>query len=221
MESASLHFGNIADYLKLPFYVYWTNSNGFDDTQLTDLISVKDLEFINEDIWNENRPVSFQIDKRITGTSEFKLDSSRQMKSELMSTLLMNGTFTKITAEVSNLPNWSFNDALVSKIPNHKKLYKKLVRSLPVSDKVKTESQQTLKLFDGDVLGVHLRFGDAMDFRNPKHKMHTKNNLEKIIDTCENHFGKVYVSTDDQEVLNMFINKSDSKIKALGFFCRV
>lgn len=202
----------IADYLKLPFYVYWTNSNGFDDTQLTDLISVKDLEFINEDVWNENRPVSFQIDKRITGTSEFKLDSSRQMKSELMSTLLMNGTFTKITAEVSNLPNWSFNDALVSKIPNHKKLYKELVRSLSVSDKVKTESQQTLKLFDNDVLGVHLRFGDAMDFRNPKHKMHTKNNLEKIIDTCKNHSGKVFVSTDDQEVLEMFKNKLPNKL---------
>lgn len=202
----------IADYLKLPFYVYWTKSDGFDETQLTDLISVSDLEFINEDVWNEYRPVSFQIDKRISGTSEFKLDSSRQTKSELMANRMMNGTFTKITAEVSNLPNWSFNDALVSKIPNHKKLYKELVRSLSVSDKVKTESQQTLKLFDNDVLGVHLRFGDAMDFRNPKHKMHTKNNLEKIIDTCENHSGKVFVSTDDQEVLNMFKNKLPNKL---------
>lgn len=202
----------IADYLKLPFYVYWTKSIGFDETQLTDLISVSDLEFINEDVWNEHRPVSFQIDKRISGTSEFKLDSTKEKKSESMANLLMNKTFTKITAEVSNLPNWSFNDALVSKIPNHKKLYKKLVRSLSVSDKVKTESQQTLKLFDGDVLGVHLRFGDAMDFRNPKHKLHTKDNLKKIIDTCENHSGKVFVSTDDQEVLNMFKNKLSDKL---------
>ena len=202
----------IADYLKLPFYVYWTESDGFDETQLTNLISVSDFKFVDESEWCEHRPVSFQIDKRITGTSEFKLDSSRQTKSELMATRMMNGTFTKITAEVSNLPNWSFNDALVNKIPNHKKLYKKLVRSLSVSDKVKTESQQTLKLFDGDVLGVHLRFGDAMDFRNPKHKLHTKDNLKKIIDTCENHSGKVFVSTDDQEVLNMFKNKLPNKL---------
>jgi hypothetical protein len=202
----------IAEYLKLPFYVYWTKSNGFDDSQLADLISVSDFEFVNESEWCEHRPVSFQIDKRITGTSEFKLDSTRLTKSELMSNLLMNGTFTKITAEVSNLPNWTFNDALVSKIPNHKKLYKKMVRSLSVSNKVKTESQQTMKLFDNVVLGVHLRFGDAMDFRNPKHKAHTKNNLNKIIDTCKNHTGKVFVSTDDPEVLNMFKNKLPNKL---------
>ena len=202
----------IADYLKLPFYVYWTKSIGFDETQLTDLISVSDLEFINEDVWNEHRPVSFQIDKRISGTSEFKLDSTKEKKSESMANLLMNKTFTKITAEVSNLPNWSFNDALVNKIPNHKKLYKKMVRSLSVSNKVKTESQQTLKLFDNDVIGVHLRFGDAMDSENPKHKLHTKNNLEKIIDTCKNHVGKVFVSTDDQEVLELFKNKLPNKL---------
>lgn len=202
----------IADYLKLPFYVYWTKSSGFDETQLTDLISVSDLEFINEDVWNEHRPVSFQIDKRISGTSEFKLDSTKEKKSESMANLLMNKTFTKITAEVSNLPNWSFNDALVNKIPNHKKLYKKMVRSLSVSNKVKTESQQTLKLFDNDVIGVHLRFGDAMDSENPKHKLHTKNNLEKIIDTCKNHVGKVFVSTDDQEVLELFKNKLPNKL---------
>jgi len=202
----------IADYLKLPFYVYWTKSSGFDETQLTDLISVSDLEFINEDVWNEHRPVSFHIDKRISGTSEFKLDSTKEKKSESMANLLMNKTFTKITAEVSNLPNWSFNDALVNKIPNHKKLYKKMVRSLSVSNKVKTESQQTLKLFDNDVIGVHLRFGDAMDSENPKHKLHTKNNLEKIIDTCKNHVGKVFVSTDDQEVLELFKNKLPNKL---------
>lgn len=202
----------IADYLELPFYVYWTESDGFDETQLTDLISVSDFKFVDESEWCEHRPVSFQIDKRITGTSEFKLDSSRQTKSESMANRMMNGTFTKITAEVSNLPNWSFNDALVSKIPNHKKLYKELVRSLSVSDKVKTESQQTLKLFDNDVLGVHLRFGDAMDFRNPKHKMHTKNNLEKIINVCKNHIGKVFVSTDDREVLEIFKNKLPNKL---------
>lgn len=202
----------IADYLKLPFYVYWTESNGFDDSQLADLILVSDFEFVDESEWFEHRPVSFQIDKRIVGTSEYKLSSSNQTKSESMATKLMSGTFTKITAEVSNLPNWSFNNALVNKIPNHKKLYKKLVRSLSVSDKVKTESQRTMKLFDGDVLGVHLRFGDAMDFRNPKHKLHTKNNLEKIIDVCKNHIGKVFVSTDDQEVLEMFKNKLPNKL---------
>jgi hypothetical protein len=69
-----------------------------------------------------------------------------------------------------------------------------------------------MKLFDGDVLGVHLRFGDAMDSRNPKHKLHTKNNLEKIINVCKNHIGKVFVSTDDQEVLEMFKNKLPNKL---------
>ena len=36
--------------------------------------------------------------------------------------------------------------------------------------------------------------------------------MEKIIDVCKNHIGKVFVSTDDQEVLEMFKNKLTNKL---------
>jgi hypothetical protein len=202
----------IAEYLKLPYYVYWTKSSGFDDTPLADLISVSNIDFLSGDMWSKHRPLSFQVDRRISETSEFKLSLIGQKKGKSMANLLMSKSITKISAEVSNLPNWSFNDALISKIPNHKKLYKNLVSSFSVSDNIKTESQKILNLYENNVLGVHLRFGDATDSKNLKHRMHTKNKLEKIIEVCKKHIGQVFVSTDDQDVLEYFISRLHKKL---------
>ena len=100
----------IADYLKLPFYVYWENSSGFDDTDILDLISNPTFNFVDKKTWESSRLESFKIDRKISNTSEFIVDE--KINKNTQTSILLNNSFSKITGEVSNLPNWSFGSAL-------------------------------------------------------------------------------------------------------------
>jgi hypothetical protein len=201
----------IADYLNIPFYVYWDKSHGFDDTQLCDLISVPNFNFVDKTIWEDARSVSFKIDRRISGTSEYKVDDS--LNKNAQTSTLLNNSFNKITAEVSNLPNWSFGVNLQSKIPTHMELYKTHLKTLRVSDRVKKSAEKLIEKFTNETIGVHIRCGDSLDKQNNKFNLFTKHTDNKyFLDFLEKYKGTIFLSTDDAEVSNYFISKLKNKI---------
>lgn len=200
----------IADKLKIPYYVYWSPSIGFDNTNLFDIINYPNFNLATKTDWEETRPHSFQIDKKIANSSEYKVSVSNQKK--LFAKFLLNKKFCKITGELSNLPNWCFNNELLKVIPDHKILYKEQIRKIKVSDHIKNKSQRTLQMFCSNTLGVHIRLGDSCDERNLKHKFHTKNTFSDILEICKNHAGKIFVSTDDKDSLNFFKENLKEKI---------
>ena len=201
----------IADYLKLPFYVYWENSSGFDDTDILDLISNPTFNFVDKKTWEFSRLESFKIDRKISNTSEFIVDE--KINKNTQTSILLNNSFSKITGEVSNLPNWSFGSALQIKIPNHKQLYKSYLRTLEVSNKIKKSAETTLNKFTENTIGIHIRCGDAMDERNNKHNLYqTHTDNTELIEYIKTYNGNVFLSTDDENVLSHFKSKFKDKI---------
>jgi hypothetical protein len=201
----------IADYLKLPFYVYWENSSGFDDTDILDLISNPTFNFVDKKTWESSRLESFKIDRKISNTSEFIVDE--KINKNTQTSILLNNSFSKITGEVSNLPNWSFGSALQIKIPNHKQLYKSYLRTLEVSNKIKKSAETTLGKFTENTIGIHIRCGDAMDERNNKHNLYqTHTDNTELMEYIRTHVGNVFLSTDDENVLSYFKSKFKDKI---------
>jgi len=205
-----LSYGIIANKLKIPYYVHWTPSVGFDNTNLFDIIKYPNFNLVTQTEWDTLRPCSFQIDKKIANTSEYKVSVSNQKK--LFAKFLLDKKFSKITGELSNLPNWSFNTELLKVIPDHKTLYKEQIKKINVSDNIKNKSHTTLKMFCSNTLGVHIRLGDSCDERNPKHKLHNKTTFSEILEICKNHSGKIFISTDDKDSLNFFKENLKEKI---------
>ena len=205
-----ISYGIIANKLKIPYYVHWTPSIGFDDTNLFDIIKYPNFNLVTQTEWDTLRPCSFQIDKKIANTSEYKVSVSNQKK--LFAKFLLDKKFRKITGELSNLPNWCFNNELLKVIPDHKILYKEQIRKIKVSDHIKNKSQATLQMFCSNTLGIHIRLGDSCDERNPKHKLHNKNTFAEILEICKNHSGKIFISTDDKDSLDFFRKNLKEKI---------
>ena len=206
----------LADYLKLPYLVRWDSSVGFDDTKLSDLLHEPEKKlgfgYVDKSDWNFMRENSFKIDENVTGVSECGVEQSKHSKKDAYTGYIMSGSPRRMTSCASNLPCWSFGSYYESAIPNHKQLYKNLARGIEVSNYVKQLASESLSMFGEKTMGVHIRMGDATSKQNPKHKYHSISSVSEILQTCDRYNDTIYLSTDDEYVLDMFCEKLGNKI---------
>ena len=59
-----ISFKILADYLKIPLYVYWSISNGFDNTNWNDIFINNNIFIsINSNTWNYYRNITYHLDE--------------------------------------------------------------------------------------------------------------------------------------------------------------
>lgn len=218
----------LADFLKLPLYIYWHKTKGFDDTKLKELIDVENLnaKFLNQDEWEEIRKNSRRIDCLVSGvyerditTADSSVDYSGD-KSEIISKI-MSGDFSRLSVQTSNNFLISFfqdfsNEEYTKYKYDFWKVYAEVVRSLVLSNEIVNLAKKTLSSFNENIIGVHVRRGDATSRDNPNcynygiHPKYIDKEVGKLI--RKDSTLKLFLATDSEEVYEKLKSKYKDKI---------
>jgi hypothetical protein len=206
-------FAVLADELKLPLFVHWSKSSGFDDTSISELFKTDDINFIDTHTWNDIKSKSFSISDHIEGVCENYIDSVYKDKRVHYINKVLTGGFKQMTATSSNLLSWAFGIYEVDKhIKNFSGKYKTQLSKLKPSDKVINAAQSTLDTFSKNIIGVHIRQGDATSHKNQWSKMYSDKTLIAINDHFDKTNTQIFLCTDDQKTLNQMLNRYGNRI---------
>ncbi|RPG63795.1 MAG: hypothetical protein CBC02_009905 [Flavobacteriaceae bacterium TMED42] len=189
----------LADFLDIPYYLYWNDGIGFDNTNLTELIVCNDFRFINKATWSNCTSESFSISDNISGLHDCDNKRNTYIKQ------LFSKEFKKITTIASNYLPWSFgNEVISSAIPNFKQEYIQLVSSIKPTKEIAQLAYKTLSKFETNNIGVHIRRGDALSEKNVNHNMHNDGVVSCVIDYLKENPNQFFLCTDDENVNEKF-----------------
>lgn len=219
----------LANYLKIPLYIYWTSTRGFDDTKISEIIDYDnlkkkhDIRLIDTNDWKQIRGESVHLETKFSllhektpYTSDTSVDTEHEKRKEEYVENIFNKRWNKLSVKTSNVLNYILESRYNEVLPEHWILHTEVLRDIKPSKKVLSMSSQTLKKFGDKVLGVHIRRGDATntDFYS-EHKHKYSSDLGKYIKRTQElldlKYKKVFVATDCKESLQLFKRKFKDK----------
>lgn len=212
----------IAKHFNTELKLNWTSTRGFDETPLEDLIDIDyfmskyDVKLISNDEYENAEKSCVLLHKKFNDVHEQHSQTHNKEISNLEKQkrpVYVNDFFSKKWNKVavrtsSNLLN-VFQPEVDSIIPEAWVLYSNIIKDIKPSKKVLDMSSQTLKKFGDNVLGVHIRRGDATntDFYS-EHKNKYSSDVNKYIkrtkELLNSKYKKVFVATDCKTSLELF-----------------
>ena len=221
----------IANATNRKLLVYWGYSPEFDESKFDELFQTDlNINFISESEWYKLRCNSVQIDKEVKftkmikrGLFEFDPDYNKNFKiSDLIDSLFYKRKRNYSFEGFRYL--WAYFDP---DKPEDNVLWTLLWKRDIVDigsfcEKIKPAEgidliiEDTLKSYDSNVYGIHIRRGDTLDHDWGKnyHGVSTDKLFEKKIQEIidEKPDAKFYLSTDEKETLEKFISKFGDRI---------
>ena len=212
----------LSNYLKIPLYVYWTSTRGFDDTKLSEIIDYDNLKrrydigLIDASDWKQIRNESIKLETKFSllheqspFTSDTSVDREHTERKEEYIENIFTSKWKKLSLKTGNSLNWVFESRYDEVLPEHWIEHSKILKEIKPSKKVLSMSSQTIKKFGDNVLGVHIRRGDATntDFYS-EHKNKYSSDVSKYIkrtkELLNSKYKKVFVATDCKDSLELF-----------------
>ena len=189
--------------------IYWTSSPGFSEEKFQDLFNIDTLNksiinFISKDQFLEVRKNVFCLDDFV-----FQNDHSEHIvkNKDLIMDKIINSS---LCFRGSICLNHVFEyDNIINKI--HRKFKPNcFTSSLKPSHCLENEVKNIINYFNSDVLGVHIRRGDAINgLWKDKYLFSTD---EMFCEKIEEHNGFVFLSTDCERTQSKFLSKFGNKI---------
>lgn len=218
----------LADFLKVPLFIYWHKTKGFDDTPLENLIDIKNLNanLLKQNEWERIRENSKHIDNLVSGVYEHDIataDSSVKCEvshSDIVSQIV-SGVFPRLSVKTSNNFLVSFfqdrpNEEYTRYKYNFWKAYTNVVQSLVPSKDIIKLVEHTMASFNEHTIGIHVRRGDATSRDNPNcyhygiHPKYIDTEVSKLLSKDSNL--NIFLATDSEEVSVKLKTKYKDKI---------
>lgn len=189
--------------------IFWSSSSGFSGEKFEDLFDANSInqsviEFISEEDFAKARENNFCLDNFIFQNDNldyFVKDESNVIKKIMENSFCFKGSICiDHIFKNNNLIKKSFQkfktDCFVSR--------------LQPSNVLKSQISHIIKSFDSDILGVHIRRGDAIN--GPWKDRYLFSSLEMFFEKMEAHKGKIFLSTDCEKTQSKIISKFKDKI---------
>ncbi len=206
-------FGVLANELKLPLYVHWSSGVGFDDTLLSELIQSNDINLVGVEMWKTMKLMSFSISDHIEGVCENSVDSLHKNKRSYYIDNVLSGKHRQLSVTASNMLAWAFGSHEVERhINQFRAKYVQYLHSLKPSSLVLTKSREVLREFSDDVIGVHIRQGDATSDENIWNEMYSLDIVDGVFEYLDSIDSMIFLSTDDELILSLFKERYDKRL---------
>lgn len=212
----------IAKHFNTQLKLNWTSTRGFDDTPLEDLIDTNyfltkyDIKLISNEEYEKHEKFSELLHTKFNNVHEqhsqthnMEINNLEKQKRPFYINDFFSKKWNKVAVRTSsNLLN-VFQPEIDSIIPECWLLYSNIIKDIKPSKKVLHLSLNTLTQFRGNVLGVHIRRGDATntDFY-AEHKNKYSSDVDKYISRTKElldlNYDKVFLATDCKESSDIF-----------------
>lgn len=200
----------------------WTSTRGFDDTPLKDLIDIDyfmskyDVKLISNVEYEKDEKSSVLLHEKFNDVHEQhsqthnkEISNAEKQKRPRYINDFFSKKWNKVAVRTSvNLLN-VFQPEVDSIIPEGWILYSNIIKDIKPSKKVLSMSSQTLKKFGDNVLGVHIRRGDATntdfysEYKN-KYSSDVSKYIKRTKELLNSKYKKVFVATDCKISLELF-----------------
>ena len=138
-----------------------------------------------------------------------KIDRNKYVKQ------VLTGYYRKMSATTTNKLSWALGTSEVSAyITDYKTRYKQKLKSIIPSGNVMKLVDKVSKKFTNQVVGVHIRQGDATSSKNIWNEMYSLDIIDGVFEYFDKQdlHSKIFLSTDDEDVLNLFLQKYPDRL---------
>jgi len=203
-------FKVLADYLKIPLLVYWTDSEGFDDSSFNSLFeSLDGIELIEQFHWEYYRAVSINLDE--WEELNMKLHDT-SLEAKQLNTL----TTEKIISYKGFREIKNFLRLIEKKLINNysKKIDQVYTQFKPNKD-LEVKVMNVTREFNEYTFGLHIRRGDSVI--SPQKENYLSSSDQKFIDQIDKIISKYpaakfFLATDSKSTHDAFIKKYGPRI---------
>lgn len=193
--------------LRIPLLVYWTKTEGFDNSIWTDLfLPVRWFNFVSKKTWYKLEKSSFMLSDAI--------DKSNGCMTESISNVLKGWYGSRITMILSS--DLRSLKGFLRHFPSYNEDYVSLFNSIKPAVYLQNKINDILSSLPSNTVGFHIRRGDAMNVSYKSFYEKTSDDyFKQKVDEVIQEGDSIYLSTDSQYMWDFFIHKYPHRVYGL------